>query len=296
MKITSFLLAGAVALSVPLMGAGCSVDRGEQSEIGTLEMPLTTTSASGAVYRLTNAMFDIEGTSAASINSDDFAGQSAATIDLPEGPYEITLAPSWVLERQGPSGFAPVVAELKGPATQPFDIVADGSTQVVYVFRAAGEEIVFGPGELQISFEVEEVPEGWTCSLNFYDSQDGCDCACGLVDPDCSIPDQEVFGCNPGQTCNDGVCEGGFICGDGVQDPGEGCDDGNNVDGDGCSASCVSESVPSEWACNPVFYDAADGCDCACGAPDPDCDLPDQQLFNCEDGQVCSSEGLCVGP
>jgi hypothetical protein len=29
--------------------------------------------------------------------------------------------------------------------------------------------------------------------------------------------------------------------------------------------------VPEEWVCNPAFYGLADGCDCGCGAADPDC-------------------------
>ena len=27
---------------------------------------------------------------------------------------------------------------------------------------------------------------GWTCNAAYYDAVDGCDCGCGLVDPDCS--------------------------------------------------------------------------------------------------------------
>ncbi|MCY1008573.1 hypothetical protein OV079_24030 [Nannocystis pusilla] len=29
---------------------------------------------------------------------------------------------------------------------------------------------------------------------------------------------------------------------------------------------------PPEWTCDGARYDAADGCDCGCGVPDPDCD------------------------
>ncbi len=34
--------------------------------------------------------------------------------------------------------------------------------------------------------------------------------------------------------------------------------------------------VPLAWTCGPMFYAGgrADGCDCDCGAPDPDCGLP----------------------
>lgn len=31
-------------------------------------------------------------------------------------------------------------------------------------------------------------PEGWTCHSSSYGGNDGCDCGCGLTDPDCSSP------------------------------------------------------------------------------------------------------------
>ena len=42
-------------------------------------------------------------------------------------------------------------------------------------------------------------------------------------------------------------------------------------------ASCDSPggtpvTPPPEWTCDAQRYDAGDGCDCGCGAPDPDCD------------------------
>lgn len=29
-------------------------------------------------------------------------------------------------------------------------------------------------------------PEGWTCEPSYFDADDGCDCGCGVVDPDCA--------------------------------------------------------------------------------------------------------------
>lgn len=54
--------------------------------------------------------------------------------------------------------------------------------------------------------------------------------------------------------------------------------------------------VPDEWTCNPSFFNVQDGCDCECGAPDPDCLVPDQQIFNCPDNAECSAEGFCIIP
>eukprot|EP00004_Rigifila_ramosa_P002996 TRINITY_DN130_c0_g1_i1.p1 TRINITY_DN130_c0_g1~~TRINITY_DN130_c0_g1_i1.p1 ORF type:complete len:1711 (-),score=272.24 TRINITY_DN130_c0_g1_i1:46-5178(-) len=52
--------------------------------------------------------------------------------------------------------------------------------------------------------------------------------------------------------------------------------------------------VPETWTCTASFYNAKDGCDCNCGAVDPDCDTPGVQLYNCNDGQYCSVLGMCV--
>lgn len=54
-----------------------------------------------------------------------------------------------------------------------------------------------------------EVPKGWTCAEKFYDVLDGCDCGCGIVDPDCidSTVDSCTF-CGPsfGSCATDAEC------------------------------------------------------------------------------------------
>ena len=37
--------------------------------------------------------------------------------------------------------------------------------------------------------------------------------------------------------------------------------------------------VPQAWHCSPTYYAAKDGCDCDCGAVDPDCAEPGVQSF-----------------
>ena len=57
--------------------------------------------------------------------------------------------------------------------------------------------------------EKPQVPKDWQCSAAWYDNLDGCDCGCGVKDPDCENRGQDVFGCEDGETCSDkGVCEG----------------------------------------------------------------------------------------
>ena len=95
------------------------------------------------------------------------------------------------------------------------------------------------------------------------------------------------------------LCESGYPserlcgiapeCGDGVCSLGEdfaSCPDDCEENGGGVD--------PDDWVCDPALYDAGDGCDCNCGTFDPDCDDPNQRLYNCRPGQVCSDEGVCV--
>lgn len=46
--------------------------------------------------------------------------------------------------------------------------------------------------------------------------------------------------------------------------------------------------APPEWQCNRGIYHANDGCDCGCGAPDPDC--ADSTRESCD---TCHVEGSC---
>jgi hypothetical protein len=119
------------------------------------------------------------------------------------------------------------------------------------------------------------VPPGWTCAPSVYATGGkwpACNCDCGVYDPDCDDPDSYLNGCGKGQTCGaDGTCQGKEL------------------------------STPKEWVCGSAYY-AIGGkspvCDCACGAPDPDCDLPHPtyNLTKCGKGQTCGADGTCQGP
>lgn len=91
------------------------------------------------------------------------------------------------------------------------------------------------------------------------------------------------------------LCEGGWqstrlcgseaVCGDGICSPGEEA---------GCADDC-EQGIPG-WTCDPSFFGAGDGCDCECGAYDPDCDDTTADIFNCTAAQVCDSNGECADP
>lgn len=179
---------------------------------------------------------------------------------------------------------------------------------------------------------VREAPEGWTCDEDWYGGGEGCDCDCGIVDPDCSEV-QQVFGCpyideqlsscvdvNGVPTCeytdanipDTWSCENAYYnstdgcdCECGVYDPDCDKDDQRIYNCDaGIGASCPADTntcaytgvVPEAWNCPGGFFGTSDGCDCNCGLRDPDCDVNGQSLFGCPcDDMTCNSNGFCTG-
>ncbi len=79
--------------------------------------------------------------------------------------------------------------------------------------------------------------------------------------------------------CGDGTCFILFGLCDGLPD----CANGTDEDPSQCGAS-----VPPEWTCSASYYDALDGCDCGCGATDPDC--ADGTVGSCD---YCDDAGSC---
>ncbi len=54
-------------------------------------------------------------------------------------------------------------------------------------------------------------PSGWYCRPNRYGTNDGCDCNCGIPDPDCSPYQMDAFRCSDFEMCNpNGECS--FNC------------------------------------------------------------------------------------
>jgi cysteine-rich repeat protein len=143
------------------------------------------------------------------------------------------------------------------------------------------------------------VPAAWMCDPLYYGAADGCDCGCGVQDPDCL--DATVSSCDYCTdlgSCGLASCPGNIdpvdnttcvpvICGDNVVGPGEQCDDGNTMAGDGCDATCQYE-IPTAWTCSTFYYGGQDGCDCGCGAVDPDC--MDNTAASCD---YCQDSGSC---
>ena len=138
-------------------------------------------------------------------------------------------------------------------------------------------------------FDTEEtVPYEWTCDHSFYGTGDGCDCECGAWDPDCEDASLQTYNCpSPSDVC---AKAGGGTC--------QASSSGGYYDFGSDYGDYAASNVPSGWTCEASYYDADDGCDCACGAWDPDCDgAYGAALYGCSAGEdtcVNTNGGTCA--
>lgn len=59
----------------------------------------------------------------------------------------------------------------------------------------------------------------------------------------------------------------------------------------------TSTGTPVAWTCASGKYDSRDGCDCDCGAVDPDCSFTGQAVVGCSSSAIsCSPHGECEEP
>lgn len=116
-------------------------------------------------------------------------------------------------------------------------------------------------------------PAAWKCPDYAYGTNDGCDCGCGALDPDC---DSDLVGaCD---YCNDeGSCA--FDCSD-IK----------------LSDNAVCGPPSQGWTCDAQSYGDGTICDCGCGIVDHDCAGPQaSQCDLCDDPKSCtaSKSGTC---
>jgi len=147
------------------------------------------------------------------------------------------------------------------------------SASCQYCNNSNGCSTVSGCGDINpVDNAICGAPSTWTCSASFYAANDGCDCGCGTVDPDCAdATSASCQWCNNSNSCSAVT----------------GCGDINPTDNASCGA-------PSTWTCSTSFYNAGDGCDCGCGAVDPDCaDATASSCLWCDNANSCSGVSGC---
>ncbi|MGK4003806.1 hypothetical protein WMF31_14335 [Sorangium sp. So ce1036] len=114
----------------------------------------------GRVYRLSNALFAIQGPVQTYLSSSESPGATVLTAALPVGDYLGVLEPGWVLERYEGGAFVPVQATLVSPNPAAFTISDGSTTELAYRFQTDGAIIAIGNGQLDISIEVIEAGGG----------------------------------------------------------------------------------------------------------------------------------------
>jgi hypothetical protein len=162
-------LCGLLVLAAGAALPGCS--SGETSappaaaaqSSGRVALALTTRGASGSLYRLREAAFQVSEQS-----SDPFGGfftflfseddplSSTLETTLETGDYSVELFPGWVLEKVENGEVNQVQASLLSDPIQFFSILPDDETFVGYRFETGGEIIEFEQGRLVIDIQVEE--------------------------------------------------------------------------------------------------------------------------------------------
>jgi len=177
-----------------------------------------------------------------------------------------------------------------------------------YLYRVLGVRPAAGGSELSLKNRAE-IPLEWTCKPEQYGSGDGCQCNCGTFDPDCNAFEAVAINCpNYDDICipgpmNEPICalrhevlsDRKLIqvqAGVAVHHPQFYFSNDTDVDGAPWGKYALG-AVPATWTCNPLFYGSKDGCDCECGAWDPDCDTTpfSQKVFNCD---TTNNEVRCV--
>lgn len=185
-----------------------------------------------------------------------------------------------------------------------------------YLYQVLGvrPNVLYDKYEMTIRNQAE-IPQEWTCKPEQYGTSDGCQCNCGAFDPDCNPFEAVSIGCPN----HDDICIPGLqnepICalrhqvlserkllqvqaGVAVHHPQFYFSNDTDIDGapwGNYSKTYTRNIIPSTWRCNPLFYGSKDGCDCECGAWDPDCDpttyavpsssvseTSNQRVFNCD--------------
>jgi hypothetical protein len=149
--------ATAFAVAAALGATACSSD--DAGRAGTIELSLIGQASSGAVYRLRDAELTIAPAGLV-FHTEDDPDRSVISARLPAGLYTLGLADGWRLERVTGSGAETVFAVLTSEDPQPFDVVPGERTPVVLQFRADGQSVQLGEGDVDISIGVDDIPQG----------------------------------------------------------------------------------------------------------------------------------------
>jgi len=167
--------------------------------------------------------------------------------------------------------------------------------------------------QVDSEYSSTHVPSKWTCAPNAYG--DGvCNCNCGAWDIDCENVAAETVGCPPHEVClpPGNVCypKASAVAQRKLYAQMVYLQTTHAIDFDfrygryNVHGPEPNRRVPAEWNCPADYFGSSDGCDCNCGAFDPDCKDETALVLNCPfdpEGAFgdnlaiarCNSQGLC---
>jgi hypothetical protein len=166
--------------------------------------------------------------------------------------------------------------------------VFDEARRVVGILVNGDQDYTFSGGCVRVN----DVPESGGSM-----GGEGVIYAFNAVQDLCSTGYQSERLCGTAAVCGDAFCGDGETEASCPDDCASTC--GNNQcdarDAEACPDEC-GDAPPPAWTCPDANWAGGDGCDCACGAFDPDCEEPAADVYNCRPGEVCDADGLCAAP
>ena len=141
------LLAGAV------WATACSPASDHSPDVGSLQLAVQT-SVGDVVYELTNANFQIQGTTELVLSTEGNDRGSTLEQVLPVGDYSVELLPEWTLVASDDSEPRAVEATLTSPNPIELTIAAGETSYVAYRFEITTGEVTLGEGTLELGIEV----------------------------------------------------------------------------------------------------------------------------------------------
>lgn len=102
--------------------------------------------------------------------------------------------------------------------------------------------------------------------------------------------------CGTDATCGDGFCDAREADACGTDCEAGGCGDGvcSGDEWSTCEEDCYYVA-PDDWVCAESSFGTGDGCNCECGAVDPDCVWTGGSSDDCGLFEYCDDTAVCVG-
>ncbi|MFZ5443528.1 MAG: hypothetical protein ACOZQL_26210 [Myxococcota bacterium] len=216
------------------------------------------------------------------------AGSTAA------GPFDLEMRlgthvigawtqPSFSAHAQSTYWFTATVPAGIPPGTYALSVEIDPAGVIAQSNGPTSGEVVSFTG-----FAVR-APAGWTCSAARYNALDGCDCNCGVADPDCTPTTPVARGCGDANTCTDDRCSATgqcvyptntATCEDGLY-----CTTSDRCAAGACTAGSARDCSALSNACNLGV----------CDEPQRACvRSPRNEGGTCDDGLYCTVNDACA--